>query len=233
MKDNQQINEGVREIVMGLLSMAAFAYEANYIHRMLSDRPETTEEKIKALQIVSSEDINPEFDKSIEELQKHYSSQKPVLVKITGPPNVGKPQIVPNNISDELIDLIKKYETFSPTPYWDIKQTSIGYGTKALPTDKVITEKEAYKRLIQTIKLHRKKVLQASKEWGYNWNDNQINALTSFRYNIGTIGQLTNNGTRSNSEIVENMVKYVKADNKVLEGLVARRNAERDMFLSK
>ena len=64
----------------------------------------------------------------------------------------------------------------------------------------------------------------------YNFNQNQFDALVSFAYNIGTIDQLTQKGTRSISEISEKMLMYCNSNGKKLQGLVNRRKAEQELF---
>lgn len=66
----------------------------------------------------------------------------------------------------------------------------------------------------------------------YHWNQNQFDALMSFCYNIGSIDQLTANGTRGRETIAKKMLEYNKAGGKVLEGLTRRRKAERDLFVT-
>ena len=63
----------------------------------------------------------------------------------------------------------------------------------------------------------------------------QINALQSFTYNlgIGSLNQLTANGTRSDDEIAEAMVKYVNAGGEPQPGLVANlRRREQLAFIN-
>ena len=64
----------------------------------------------------------------------------------------------------------------------------------------------------------------------YNWNQNQFDALLSFAFNIGSIDQLTNNGKRTINEISKKIPEYNKSKGKVLEGLVRRRNFEKNLF---
>lgn len=66
----------------------------------------------------------------------------------------------------------------------------------------------------------------------YKWNQNEIDALVSFAYNIGSIDALTANGTRSRATIAAKMLQYNKAGGKVLNGLTRRRKAERELFLT-
>lgn len=66
----------------------------------------------------------------------------------------------------------------------------------------------------------------------YNWNQNEIDALVSFAYNIGSIDGLTANGTRSRATIAAKILEYNKAAGKVYRGLTRRRKAERKLFLT-
>ena len=72
------------------------------------------------------------------------------------------------------------------------------------------------------------------KKWKYNWTPTQVNALTSFRYNIGSIGGVTDNGKRSDADIAKSILLYDKATKNgelvPLEGLTKRRVSEADLF---
>lgn len=74
-------------------------------------------------------------------------------------------------------------------------------------------------------------VLKYDKQ--YDFNQNEIDALVSFAYNIGSIKQLTANGTRSRATIASKMLQYNKAGGRVYNGLTRRRKAERALFLAK
>lgn len=67
----------------------------------------------------------------------------------------------------------------------------------------------------------------------YKWNQNQFDALVSFAFNVGSIDQLTANGTRTVEEISNKIPAYNKAGGKVLEGLKRRRTAEKELFDTK
>ena len=67
----------------------------------------------------------------------------------------------------------------------------------------------------------------------YHWSQNEFDALVSFAYNVGSIDGLTSKGSRSREQIAYFMRKYVKgSDGKTLEGLVRRREKERELFLT-
>ena len=143
-----------------------------------------------------------------------------------------------SDCSTDLIDAIASQERFEPRAYWDEKQYSIGYGTKTTNQNEVIDEPEARRRLKERVATDRSFVSSYGKSHGYNWNDCQVDALTSFVYNLGRGGleQVTNNGTRTNAEIAEKMLEYngVSRDSGyvVLDGLTKRRKSESDWFKS-
>lgn len=66
----------------------------------------------------------------------------------------------------------------------------------------------------------------------YHWNENEAGAMVSFAYNIGSIDELTKNGTRSKATIAKKMLLYNKAGGRVLRGLTRRREAEQKLFLT-
>ena len=67
----------------------------------------------------------------------------------------------------------------------------------------------------------------------YKWTQNEFDALISFAYNIGSIEQLTANGTRSRQTIANKLPEYGRAIGKRIKGNVRRRKAERELFLKK
>lgn len=142
-------------------------------------------------------------------------------------------------ISDKGIDLIKEFEGFQLTAYQDpVGVWTIGYGTTN--ADKAITGVEIKKGLTIT-RATAEDWLKRSidQKYGtnvmkydaiYHWNQNQYDALCSFAYNIGSIGTLTGNGTRSLEEISAKILLYNKAGGKELAGLTRRRKAEKKLF---
>lgn len=134
--------------------------------------------------------------------------------------------------SQKGIDLIKKFEGCRlkayrcPAGVW-----TIGYGhTKNVTPDQKITQVQAEGMLVDDLAKYEKLVDKYYKI--YHWNQNQFDALVSFAYNIGSINQLTANGSRSIETIAAKMLLYNKAGGKVLKGLVRRRKAEHDLFIT-
>ena len=133
-------------------------------------------------------------------------------------------------MTTELSSFVKKLEGFNERAYDDYKQTSIGYGTRARKGETTISEAEAEARLADELKDSRAHVMEINKKYGYDFTENQIIALTSFAYNIGSLNELTKNGNRTKAKISEMMLAYNKAGGEVLEGLKNRRKAEQDLF---
>ena len=90
-----------------------------------------------------------------------------------------------------------------------------------------ITKEYAIKLLKKDLAKFEEKV---NKYSGYNWTQNEFDALVSFAYNVGNIDTLTRRGTRSKKEISDSFERYVKSGGKVLNGLVKRRKDEKELF---
>jgi GH24 family phage-related lysozyme (muramidase) len=136
-------------------------------------------------------------------------------------------------VSENLVNFVKKKEGFSPRAFWDHKQWSIGYGTKSTEGE-VITEREADKRLREVLQKSQDSVLAHARKNNYDFNQNQVDALTSFVYNLGPgiLNQLTGKGSRSIEQIAAKIPEYNKASGKIEHGLQKRRAEEYAMFTS-
>ena len=144
-------------------------------------------------------------------------------------------------VSEKCIKLVKEFEGLYLKAYKDeVGVWTIGYGitnsdkTITKVTVKAglkITEKTADNWLEKALnKKYLPKVMKYNSK--YKWNQNEIDALVSFAYNIGSIDALTANGTRSRATIAAKMLQYNKAGGKMLNGLTRRRKAERKLFLT-
>lgn len=138
--------------------------------------------------------------------------------------------------SERGISLIKKFEGCRLQAYKPVateKYWTIGYGHYGadVAPGAVITQYQADAYLILDLEKFEKKVEKYNSK--YMWTQNEFDALVSFAYNIGSIDQLTANGTRSKSEIAAKIPAYNKAGGKVLAGLTKRRAAEQAMFTEK
>lgn len=144
------------------------------------------------------------------------------------------------SVSKTGINLIKHFEGCRLEAYQDeVGVWTIGWGITN--SDKSITgtiikkglrisEATAEKWLEESL---NKKYLPLVMKYDtrYDWNQNEIDALVSFAYNIGSIDQLTANGSRSRETIASKMLEYNKAGGTVYNGLVRRRKAEQELFL--
>lgn len=144
-------------------------------------------------------------------------------------------------ISKNCLDLVKKFEGCPLTAYRDeVGVWTIGYGITN--SDKSITrttikrglkisKETAEKWLEESLnKKYLPRVLKYDEQ--YNWNQNELDALVSFAYNIGSITQLTAKGTRSKKTIAAKLLEYNKAGGKVYRGLTRRRKAEQKLFIT-
>jgi len=137
------------------------------------------------------------------------------------------------------IQLIKSFEGCHLTAYKDaVGVWTIGWGItsadkavtgKTIKSGLTITQPTAEKWLIESIKQRYEPKVEKYEDI-YHWNQNQFDALVSFAYNIGSIDQLTANGTRDKATIARKILEYNKAGGRVLEGLARRRKAEHDLF---
>lgn len=141
--------------------------------------------------------------------------------------------------SDRCLELVKKWEGCQLKAYKDeVGVLTIGYGITN--SDKAITgvviktgmkiTKEVAEEWLK-LALEKKYLYKVLKyDSTYNWNINQLDALVSFCYNIGSIDGLTKNGTRSIKEISSKILEYNKAGGKVYKGLTNRRKDEKELF---
>lgn len=127
---------------------------------------------------------------------------------------------------DRYLPQIKKFEGYNPRAYWDYKQSSIGYGSRARHPGEVIDKAEAERRL-------RQELMQSASivnRFAPNIDPGTRAALTSLTYNAGDkwtrsgLGAAVRAGDKN--AIVDRLLQYNKAGGKTLPGLVDRRKAE-------
>lgn len=129
------------------------------------------------------------------------------------------------------INLIKKFEGCRLTAYKCAAGVpTIGYGhTTGVKMGQSITQAQAEGFLKDDLVEYERNVEKYNGK--YHWSQNEFDALVSFAFNIGSIDQLTANGSRGRETISNKMLQYNKAAGKALDGLTKRRNAERALFL--
>jgi lysozyme len=143
--------------------------------------------------------------------------------------------------SNNLIELIKKFEGFSAKPYLcPAKVVTIGYGNtfyangeKVKLTDAPINELQAVELLKQTLGQYEKAVDSYCVD---SLTQNQFDALVDFAYNCGN-GNLKSstllkkvNANPNDKTIALEFAKWNKGGGKILNGLVKRRAAESELY---
>ena len=138
------------------------------------------------------------------------------------------------------LQIIKEFESLKLKPYLcPAGIPTIGYGstyyedgTKVTLNDLPITEQRADELLAN---ISDKFSIQVSKLLKVELNQNQFDALVSFSFNIG-VGNLTTSTIlkKINEKDFENasleFAKWNKSGGKILNGLITRREKERQLF---
>jgi lysozyme len=140
------------------------------------------------------------------------------------------------NISQNGIELIKKFEGCRLEAYkCPAGILTIGYGHTGseVHLGQKITQEQAEKYLKQDITIHSNNVSRLVKA---PLNQNQFDALVSFEYNVGygnfassTMLKLLNQ--KKYTEAAAQFGRWVYANKKILQGLVKRRAAEKELFV--
>lgn len=136
------------------------------------------------------------------------------------------------------IKLIKEFEGFRAKAYrcpagvW-----TVGYGTtKGVIRGREVSKAEAEKLLEQDILEERVPVIRDKVD--VPLTNNELCALISFVYNVGNGAFARStllrklNGGFTRAQVAEEFKKWNKGGGKVLAGLVRRRTAERELFLT-
>lgn len=140
-------------------------------------------------------------------------------------------------ISENGIALIKSFEGCRLKAYrCPVGVLTVGYGHtgKDVKENTIWTQSQAEEALKTDLTKYEKYVNELDYYFGYNFTQNEFDALVSFTYNCGkgNLYKLTQNGTRTKYEISESFKLYNKANGKVLQGLVKRRQAEKSLFVT-
>lgn len=130
-------------------------------------------------------------------------------------------------IPAKYIEELKKFEGFRARPYWDYRQWTNGYGTKALSKSEIITRAEATRRLEARLAQIEHQLDQKFPGLAAGTKA----ALASLTYNIGS-RWMTSSGLAAavrsgNADAIRARMRlYNKAGGKVLASLVKRRGTE-------
>ena len=145
-------------------------------------------------------------------------------------------------VNKATLDLIKEFEGYRGTAYKDsVGVWTIGYGTTAAAgvgitpyVGLTINEPQAEEYLLAAI---AKFEAQIRPHVGMSPNENEWGAMVSLAYNIGpgafiksTLLRKWNSGDKRGA--ADQFLVWNRAGGKVLNGLVRRRQAERDLFLT-
>lgn len=160
---------------------------------------------------------------------------QPAPAKLAPPSEVPKsipvpPSIPEGAVDDGLVNFIKKAEGFRAKAYWDYKQYSIGYGTKANSATEVIDEAEGERRL--RVEIARADALVTAKF--PNLPKGQHQALIDLTYNAGSGWEEQSLGRAVAAQKIDtikaDILQYNHAGGAVNVGLTARREAEVSWF---
>jgi tape measure domain-containing protein len=145
------------------------------------------------------------------------------------------------NVSSDVMELIKGFESFRADPYWDVNAKRIGYGS-----DTVTLEDGSIKKVVDGMKVS---VADANRDLERRigefqttirgqigsstfdaMNDSQQAALTSIAYNYGSLPERIVSAVRSGStETVYNAIKGLGTDNGGINA--GRRASEAELYL--
>lgn len=150
--------------------------------------------------------------------------------EVLGRPPVKQPPEIVADVPANFIGAIKTTEGFRAKAYWDVKQWSIGFGTKASGPDEVIDVAEAHKRSNKSLTYAASVVDRVNP----NLDPGTRAALTSLTYNAGEawassgLGAAVRAGDLAKAK--EIFLEYNKADGQTNEGLKLRRAREASWF---
>ena len=137
-------------------------------------------------------------------------------------------------VSQDCVELVKHFEGFEDTAYLcPANVWTIGYGrTRNVKEGDRITEPQAERDLLEELEEFKQQVLNSVK---VELKQNELDALTSWTYNLG-VGNLKSStllkklNAGNKSEVPAEMVRWNKANGKVLAGLTKRREAEAELW---
>lgn len=128
------------------------------------------------------------------------------------------------------IEKIKQWEGYNPKPYWDYKQWTSGYGTRAAGPNEIIDRAEAEQRL-------NNELAQAERivnRYAPDLDPGRRAALADLTFNAGTdwqkagLGQAVKAGDWE--EARRRFLQYTKAGGEDLPGLIKRRRVGANWF---
>ena len=146
--------------------------------------------------------------------------------------------------SQDMIDVLKRWEGFSSKPYWDNTQWTIGYGTR-VPDGKLeeymehgITEEEAEELLQEFLMTMGAEINAFADKFGLTLNQGQFDGMLSLSFNCGT-GWLYSPSTLRTSieegwtgdDLLFAFAQWSSSGGRVSTSHIRRRLAEAQMYL--
>lgn len=148
-------------------------------------------------------------------------------------------------VSQECIDIIKKWEGFSAKPYWDYQQWTVGYGTR-VPDGKLeeyqtvgITKEDAEQQLLDYLKKDGEAVNKFIDKYGLTFTQGMFDAVLSLSYNCGS--SWLNKTSTLHTAVVQGWTgddllfafgQWSTAGGETVPALIRRRLAEANMYLN-
>lgn len=194
------------------------------------------EEVYLASRIIYKGEYGFEYDEMLHMFDYDDAKSKTIKIPIHMEGNELSPMRL---VSENGISMIKRMEGCRLVAYTDsVGVWTIGYGhTAGVYQGMEITQEEADEMLTNEVETYASEVVQMVNK---PLNQNQIDSLTSFAYNVGT-NALRNstllkciNDEKSTENIIrEQFGRWIYAGSKVEKGLVDRRKDEADLFFQK
>ena len=149
-------------------------------------------------------------------------------------------------VSQECVDIVKRWEGFREKPYWDYKQYTVGYGTR-VPDGKLdeynangISREEAEVLLFEHLNKHGAEVNKFIDRYNLNFTQGMFDALVSLCFNCGGSWLSSSEPSTLKTAIVEGWTgtdllfafgQWSTAGGETVPMLVKRRLAEARMYL--
>ncbi len=192
---------------------------------MPTDYAATTPPKVEQAVCDTIYDLNG-YEVTPKEVEEMGLAPKPVYKAGTQGPDFGYSEY------EMAMFLLKRNESLRLAPYWDVKQWTSGWGTKASGKHEVITLQESNERARDVFEGKYKIV----REEYPNLDRLQTLVIAQFLYNVGDkgIGNSLHKALKSgdNTKICKCLKRYTFAGGKHLDGLADRRQRECDLLMA-
>jgi lysozyme len=139
------------------------------------------------------------------------------------------------NVSPKLVAFVQKMEGCKLSAYKDAEGWSIGYGHFGVKEGDTCTQEQADEWLQEDLD---RVAVAVNRAVTRGLSQGQFDALCDFAYNVGVTAldqskMLHYVNNYQDAWAVDHLMLYVYSQGKVVEALVERRSAERDMYEGK